>query len=402
MWTLFLSSTSFDFISGLKSVKPLIDSNDRNGMARTEHKFLRKINMCVQFITQSVISLLISTASQDKVQVCIFKYLYIELFPQIELNPRHSTWSHRCFSLTWMCENWREELCYLICLLGEINQIRYLPSVSCYWCLYSTFEASFHSVISWSNFYVACLMVDRWFAFVHWRSPRKMNFVWNCKNLGLEIVVNDFILVVELLHLSFSEGLSSWYKCKIFRSKQNNYDEVVEYVARHLGLDDPSKIRLTSHNCYSQQPKPQPIKYRGAERLTDMLVHYNQVVYDCDIRLGAFSVDFCLFRVCLLTTSFACYRFQIYYTMKCWISLCLNCKVLKLWKLLSTMPRRMKWVLQGPVLWFCFLFLITFSSFSLFLWVYNVSLGHSIPFQKISGCYSHYQITKTEYCGRCH
>lgn len=60
-------------------------------------------------------------------------------------------------------------------------------------------------------------------------------------------------------------------------SKQNNYDEVVEYVARHLGLDDPSKIRLTSHNCYSQQPKPQPIKYRGAERLTDMLVHYNQI-----------------------------------------------------------------------------------------------------------------------------
>ncbi|KAG6434216.1 hypothetical protein SASPL_105839 [Salvia splendens] len=63
-------------------------------------------------------------------------------------------------------------------------------------------------------------------------------------------------------------------------SKQNNYDEVVEYVARHLGLDDPSKIRLTSHNCYSQQPKPQPIKYQGAERLTEMLIHYNQVISD--------------------------------------------------------------------------------------------------------------------------
>ncbi|KAL8050420.1 hypothetical protein ABFS82_06G080800 [Erythranthe guttata] len=60
-------------------------------------------------------------------------------------------------------------------------------------------------------------------------------------------------------------------------SKQNNYDEVVQSVARHLGLEDPSKIRLTPHNCYSQQPKPQPIKYRGAERLTDMLVHYNQI-----------------------------------------------------------------------------------------------------------------------------
>ncbi|XP_042511247.1 ubiquitin C-terminal hydrolase 12 isoform X11 [Macadamia integrifolia] len=59
-------------------------------------------------------------------------------------------------------------------------------------------------------------------------------------------------------------------------SKLNTYDDVVERVARQLGLDDPSKIRLTSHNCYSQQPKPQPIKFRGVEHLSDMLVHYNQ------------------------------------------------------------------------------------------------------------------------------
>ncbi|XP_072978196.1 ubiquitin C-terminal hydrolase 12 isoform X1 [Typha angustifolia] len=59
-------------------------------------------------------------------------------------------------------------------------------------------------------------------------------------------------------------------------SKLHTYDDVVERVARQLGLDDPSKIRLTSHNCYSQQPKPQPIKYRGVEHLADMLVHYNQ------------------------------------------------------------------------------------------------------------------------------
>ncbi|KAB1225466.1 Ubiquitin carboxyl-terminal hydrolase 12 [Morella rubra] len=59
-------------------------------------------------------------------------------------------------------------------------------------------------------------------------------------------------------------------------SKLHNYDDVVERVAQHLGLEDPSKIRLTSHNCYSQQPKPQPIKYRGVEHLSDMLVHYNQ------------------------------------------------------------------------------------------------------------------------------
>ncbi|URE06756.1 ubiquitin carboxyl-terminal hydrolase [Musa troglodytarum] len=59
-------------------------------------------------------------------------------------------------------------------------------------------------------------------------------------------------------------------------SKLSTYDDVVERVARQLGLDDPSKIRLTSHNCYSQQPKPQPIKFRGLEHLSEMLVHYNQ------------------------------------------------------------------------------------------------------------------------------
>lgn len=59
-------------------------------------------------------------------------------------------------------------------------------------------------------------------------------------------------------------------------SKTHTYDDVVERVAAHLSLDDPSKIRLTSHNCYSQQPKPQPIKFRGVDHLSDMLVHYNQ------------------------------------------------------------------------------------------------------------------------------
>ncbi|XP_009368548.2 ubiquitin C-terminal hydrolase 12-like isoform X1 [Pyrus x bretschneideri] len=59
-------------------------------------------------------------------------------------------------------------------------------------------------------------------------------------------------------------------------SKLHTYDDVVERVARQLGLDDPSKLRLTPHNYYSQQPKPQPIKYRGVDHLTDMLVHYSQ------------------------------------------------------------------------------------------------------------------------------
>ncbi|KAL9318045.1 hypothetical protein ACSQ67_014562 [Phaseolus vulgaris] len=60
-------------------------------------------------------------------------------------------------------------------------------------------------------------------------------------------------------------------------SKLHTYDDVVIKVAQHLGLSDSSKIRLTSHNCYSQQPKSLPIKYQGVENLSDMLIHLNQI-----------------------------------------------------------------------------------------------------------------------------
>ncbi|XP_068340698.1 ubiquitin C-terminal hydrolase 12-like isoform X1 [Pyrus communis] len=59
-------------------------------------------------------------------------------------------------------------------------------------------------------------------------------------------------------------------------SKLHTYDDVVKKLAHHIGLEDPTKIRLTAHNCYSQQPRAQPIKYRGVEHLTEMLTHYNQ------------------------------------------------------------------------------------------------------------------------------
>jgi len=76
----------------------------------------------------------------------------------------------------------------------------------------------------------------------------------------------------------FQADFSDFINLLSLRSKQHTYDDVVEKVAEKLGLDDPSKLRLTSHNCYSQQPKPQPIKYRGVDHLSDMLVHYNQVI----------------------------------------------------------------------------------------------------------------------------
>ncbi|CAI5502911.1 unnamed protein product [Closterium sp. Naga37s-1] len=59
-------------------------------------------------------------------------------------------------------------------------------------------------------------------------------------------------------------------------SKENMYDDVVARLAEEIGLDNPSKVRLTTHNCYSQKPKPPAIKYRGVDCLADMLVHYDQ------------------------------------------------------------------------------------------------------------------------------
>ncbi|KAI3847193.1 hypothetical protein MKX03_033300 [Papaver bracteatum] len=57
------------------------------------------------------------------------------------------------------------------------------------------------------------------------------------------------------------------------------YDNVTERVAGHLGLDDPTKIRLTPHDCYSQKPKRRAIKFQGIDHLSDMLIHYNRTSY---------------------------------------------------------------------------------------------------------------------------
>ncbi|MCO5606522.1 hypothetical protein L7F22_060710 [Adiantum nelumboides] len=90
----------------------------------------------------------------------------------------------------------------------------------------------------------------------------------------LEYVHNRQIVHFRRLEAPKEEGFF------VELSKQYTYDDVVERVAQELNVDDPSKIRLTAHNCYSQQPKPQPIKYRGVDRLSDMLVHYTQVPFD--------------------------------------------------------------------------------------------------------------------------
>ncbi|KAL9675747.1 hypothetical protein QQ045_003953 [Rhodiola kirilowii] len=85
----------------------------------------------------------------------------------------------------------------------------------------------------------------------------------------------DYVLNRQVVHFRSLEKPKDDDFC-LELSKQHTYDDVVERVAQHLGIDDSSKLRLTPHNCYSQQPKPQPIKYRGVANLTEMLVHYNQ------------------------------------------------------------------------------------------------------------------------------
>ncbi|GKA64808.1 GEM-associated protein 2 [Tanacetum coccineum] len=58
-----------------------------------------------------------------------------------------------------------------------------------------------------------------------------------------------------------------------------NYEKVVARIAHHLNLDDPSKIRLTSHNWCIKKPEREPIKYRGVGHLSNMLT-LNTWVYD--------------------------------------------------------------------------------------------------------------------------
>ncbi|XP_048570622.1 ubiquitin C-terminal hydrolase 12-like isoform X9 [Triticum urartu] len=98
---------------------------------------------------------------------------------------------------------------------------------------------------------------------------------------GTQVRYPDVPLFLEYVHNRQVVHFRSLEKPKddefcLELSKLHTYDDVVERVAHQLGLDDPAKIRLTSHNCYSQQPKPQPIRYQGVEHLLDMLVHYNQ------------------------------------------------------------------------------------------------------------------------------
>ncbi|KAL5712099.1 ubiquitinyl hydrolase 1 [Ranunculus cassubicifolius] len=64
-------------------------------------------------------------------------------------------------------------------------------------------------------------------------------------------------------------------------SMKFTYDEIVENVACHLGVDDPTKIQLTSFSfdSYTRKAIFNPIGYRGANDLSDMLHVYNVLYY---------------------------------------------------------------------------------------------------------------------------
>ncbi len=62
-------------------------------------------------------------------------------------------------------------------------------------------------------------------------------------------------------------------------SSKDTYEEVSRQLAAALTppLDDPQKLRFTQQNNYTQQPKPQAMRFPTQEQdLPDMLHHFGQ------------------------------------------------------------------------------------------------------------------------------
>ena len=63
-------------------------------------------------------------------------------------------------------------------------------------------------------------------------------------------------------------------------SSKDTYEEVSRQLAAALSppLEEPLKLRFTQQNNYTQQPKPQPMRFPTQEQdLPDMLHHFGQV-----------------------------------------------------------------------------------------------------------------------------
>ena len=57
--------------------------------------------------------------------------------------------------------------------------------------------------------------------------------------------------------------------------KRWNYDQVTQKIGQALSCD-PLCLRLTTHNPYSDLPKPQPLKYRSVDSLNEMLLSFQK------------------------------------------------------------------------------------------------------------------------------
>lgn len=81
-------------------------------------------------------------------------------------------------------------------------------------------------------------------------------------------------LLERLDHGIQEEGLS------LELSSKDTYEEVSRQLAAALSppLEEPLKLRFTQQNNYTQQPKPQPMRFPTQEQdLPDMLHHFGQV-----------------------------------------------------------------------------------------------------------------------------
>lgn len=79
----------------------------------------------------------------------------------------------------------------------------------------------------------------------------------------------QFILGVTVLYHSL---------CKkyIFPARLNlktPLRQVEEKLAERLGLEDPTKLRMTVHNVYTHQPQKNALRWRGPHSLERMLHH---------------------------------------------------------------------------------------------------------------------------------
>ncbi|KAG1662438.1 hypothetical protein FOA52_004019 [Chlamydomonas sp. UWO 241] len=64
--------------------------------------------------------------------------------------------------------------------------------------------------------------------------------------------------------------------------REMDYESVCAALAHKLGLEDPTWLRLTQHNAYTNQPQRTPVRYRQSPSLELMLTHShreNEVLY---------------------------------------------------------------------------------------------------------------------------